>query len=449
MKVPPKILLGGGAAVLALTVLVSAVTKSDRARGHEDVAVPEANAEAQATTPADLRIRAGENQIKLAPGKPDGYNLLASAYTQKARETSDFKFNKTAEEALEKSLAVAPGNYDALKLRAKLLLTYHRFAEALAEAQRAQQLRPDDHDLYGALTDAYVELGDYERAIESAQTMVDLRPDAASYSRVSYLRSLTGDTQGAVQAMDVAVKAADPRDPEGVAWYRVHLGDELMNLGRSAAAELEYQKALLIFPDYPLALAAKARALVRAGKLQEAVEFYERSQNRAPLPDTIVALGDLYQKLGRLDDAKRQYELVEFVEKNSAASGTYSRQLAMFWADHDQKLDEALQIVERERANRADIFTCDALAWALFKNNRIDEASNAIEEALRLGTRDGRMFYHAGMIYNAAGDRAKAKKFLKLAFATNPTFDLMQADIARQTLQSIMGQVSRNEKRGA
>lgn len=447
MKVPPKILLGGGAAVLALTVLVSAVTKSDRARGHEDVAAPEANAEAQATTPADLRIRAGENQIKLAPGKPDGYNLLASAYTQKARETSDFKFNKRAEEALEKSLTIAPENYDALKLRAKLLLTYHRFTEALTEAQRAQKLRPDDHDLYGALTDAYVELGDYERAVESAQTMVDLRPDAASYSRVSYLRSLTGDTEGAIKAMDVAVKAADPRDPEAMAWYRVHLGDELMNLGRSAAAELEYQKALLIFPDYPLALAAKGRALVRAAKLQEAVAFYERSQNKAPLPETIVALGDLYQKLGRTDDAKRQYELVEFVEKTSAASGTYSRQLAMFWADHDQKLDEALQIVERERANRADIFTCDALAWALFKNNRIDEASNAIEEALRLGTRDGRIFYHAGMIYNAAGDRAKAKKFLKLAFATNPTFDLMQADIARQTLQSITGQVSRNEKR--
>lgn len=431
MKVPQKILLGGGAAVLAVAVLVSVVTKSHRARGGEVVAA-ESDAEAQPSTPADLRIQAGENQIKLAPGKPDGYNLLASAYTQKARETSDFKFNKTAEEALEKSLTVAPENYDALKLRVKLLLTYHRFAEALAAAQRVQQLRPEDHDVYGALTDAYVELGDYERAIESAQTMVDLRPDAASYSRVSYLRSLTGDTQGAIQAMDVAVKAADPRDPEGLAWYLVHLGDELMNLGKSSAAELEYQKALAVFPDYPLALAAKGRALVRAGKLQEAVGFYERSQNRAPLPETVVALGDLYQKLGRIDDAKRQYELVEFVEKDSAAGGTYSRQLAMFWADHDQKLDQALQIIERERANRADIFTCDAFAWVLFKNNRIAEASKAIEEALRLGTREAKIYYHAGMIYNAAGDRTKGMKFLKLALATNPTFDLVQADIDRQ-----------------
>ena len=434
---------------MAVAVLVGAVSTSHRARPGDELSVPENSAEVQPSSPADLRILAGENQIKLAPGKPDGYNLLAAAYAQKARETSDFNFNKRAEEALEKSLTVAPENYDALKLRAKLLLTYHRFTEALTEAQRAQKLRPDDHDLYGALTDAYVELGDYERAVESAQTMVDLRPDAASYSRVSYLRSLTGDTEGAIKAMDVAVKAADPRDPEAMAWYRVHLGDELMNLGSANAAEREYEKALLIFPDYPLALAAKGRALVRAGKLQEAVAFYERSQNRAPLPETIVALGDLYQKLGRTDDAKRQYDLVEFVEKTSAAGATYSRQLAMFWADHDQKLDEALAIMERERSGRADIFTCDALAWALFKNNRIDEAKKSIDEALRLGTRDARIFYHAGMIYNAAGDRAKARTFLKLAFATNSTFDLLQTGIARQTLQSINGHVSRNEKRRA
>lgn len=448
MKAPQTILLGGGAAALAITVFVSVVTNSKGVRTREELAAPESKIEAQLSTPADLRILAGENQIKLAPKKPDGYNLLASAYAQKARETSDFQFNTKAEAALEKSFSVAPDNYDALKLRAKLLLTYHRFAEALAMAQRAQQLRPDDHDVYGALTDAYVELGDYNRAIESAQTMVDLRPDAASYSRVSYLRSLTGDTHGAVQAMDVAVKAADPRDPEGVAWYRVHLGDELMNLGRTAAAEREYDKALLIFPGYPLALVAKGRALLRAGKLQEAVEFYERAQNRAPLPDTIIALGDLYQKLGRADEAKRQYELVEFIEKNGSASGTYSRQLAMLWADQNQRIDEALKIVEQERASRSDIFTCDALAWALFKNNRIDEASKAIEEALRLGTRDARIYYHAGMIYNAASDRARARKFLELALSTNPVFNLMQADIARQTVQSITGQATKEKRRG-
>ncbi|MCA1591716.1 MAG: tetratricopeptide repeat protein [Acidobacteria bacterium] len=394
-------------------------------------------ADQQATTPADLRIRAGEGQAKLKPHSPDGYNLLASAYMQKARETGDFGFNARAEASLKQSFGVEPDNYDAIKLNAKLLLTYHRFAEALTEAQRAQAQRPQDHDVYGALTDAHVELGQYAEAVESAQKMVDLRPDAPSYSRVSYLRALHGDGEGAVEAMRVAVQAADPRDPESLAWYRVHLGDELMSLSRRAEGEREYDNALRIFPDYHLALAAKARARVVAGDLETAVELYKKAQERVPLPDTAIALGDLYQKLGRADEARRQYDLVEFIEHTSAASGTYSRQLALFWADHDVKLGEALDIARRERESRADIYTEDALAWCLYKNGQLAEAKASMEKALRLGTRDPRLLYHAGMIYNALGERRDAAKYLKLALRINSSFDVLQAGVAQHTLDSL------------
>ncbi len=388
-------------------------------------------------TPADARLQTAQQAIAHSPNKPEGYNLLASAFMQKARETGDFGFNARAEGALLRSLEVDPENYDAIKLRAKLLLTYHRFGEALELARRAQALRPHDHDNYGALTDALVELGDYPAAIEAAQKMVDLRPDSASYARVSYLRSLHGDGAGAIEAMRVAVKAANPNDPEGAAWCRVHLGDELMNAGKHREADQEYDSALYLFPEYPLALAAKARARVAAGDLQPAISFYERAQNRVPMPDTAVALGDLYARVGRADDAKRQYELVEFIERGSAASGTYSRQLAMFWADHNEKLDEALAIAQKERSTREDIYTCDALAWILFKNNRLEEAKKSMTEALRLGTRDARLYYHAGMIYNELGERQNATRYLNLALATNPTFDVLQAELAKKSLDAL------------
>ncbi len=389
------------------------------------------------STPADLRIQTAQQAISQSPNKPEGYNLLASAFMQKARETGDFGFNARAEGTLVRSLEVDPENYDALKLRAKLLLTYHRFGDALLVARRAQALRPDDHDNYGAITDALVELGEYAAAIDAAQKMVDLRPDSASYARVSYLRSLHGDGEGAVEAMKVAVKAASPNDPEGAAWYRVHLGDELMNTGKRREADREYDSALYLFPDYPLALAAKARVHVAIGDFKQAIDFYERAQNRTPSPETAIALGDLYTRVGRADDAKRQYELVEFIERNSAASGTYSRQLAMFWADHDEKLDEALAIAQRERSVRQDIYTCDALAWILFKNKRLDEAKKSMEEALRLGTRDAHLAYHAGMIYYELGDRQRAARYLNLALQTDPNFDVLQVEIAKKSLAAL------------
>ena len=179
----------------------------------------------ESTTPSkvDQRILRAVRTIERMPDRSEGYNQLASAYMQKARETSDFDLNAKADDAITRSLKVEPDNYDALKLRAKLQLTYHRFSEALETARRAQTVRTDDHDVWGQISDALVELGDYDGAVKAAQTMVDLRPDSSSYARVSYLRSLHGDTQGAIRAMSVAVKAANPNDPEGIAWCRVQL----------------------------------------------------------------------------------------------------------------------------------------------------------------------------------------------------------------------------------
>ena len=78
-----------------------------------------------------------------------------------------------------------------------------------------------------------------------------------------------------------------------------------MNTGRRAEAEREYDAALLVFPEYHLALAAKARARAADGELLKAVEYYERALQRVPLPETAAALGDLYAKLGRTEETSR------------------------------------------------------------------------------------------------------------------------------------------------
>lgn len=392
----------------------------------------------QKSTPADLRINTAQSKIKQSPDEPDGYNLLASAYSQKARETGDFSINARAEEALSRSLEVAPDNYDALKLRAKILLTYHRFADALEVARRAQTMRPRDHDVYGALTDALVELGDYEEAVKAAQTMVNLRPDTASYSRISYLRELHGDTEGAIEAMTTAVRAASPQDPENLAWCRVQLGNLLLNGGKPAEAEREFDRALQSFPDYRMALDAKARARIAAGDLESAVSIYRREQELDPnSADAALALGDLYAKQGNIEEAKRQFERFESLELKNAAAENDWHHLVYFWADHNQNLDEALALARRARETRADIHTCDALAWTLFKQGQFTEAKAAIDEATRLGTRDARILYHAGLIYNELGDRQKAAKYLKLALEMNTLFDLLQADTAQRVLNTI------------
>lgn len=343
----------------------------------------------------DQRILSAQQAIAKFPQSADNYNHLASAFMQKARETADFSFNTHADAAITRSLALEPDNYDGLKLRTKLQLTYHRFAEALETTHQLQTIRNDDHDVWGQMTDALVELGDYAGAVKAAQKMVDLRPDSSSYARVSYLRSLHGDTQGAIDAMIAARKAANPNDPEGVAWCHVQIGNELMNAGRIEEAEREFDNALLIFPNHSLALQGKARARVAASDLQGAVAIYEREPNSA---DAAQALGDLFIRLGNTNDAKAAFEKFETLERENATLERSWRHMINFWLDHDQNLVEALRLASTEYESRKDIFTCDSLAWALFKNGRIAEAKRVIKEALRTGSKDQRITEHAALI---------------------------------------------------
>jgi tetratricopeptide (TPR) repeat protein len=225
--------------------------------------------------------------------------------------------------------------------------------------------------------------------------MVDLRPDSSSYACVSYLRSLHGDTEGAIHAMTAAVKAANPNDPEGAAWCRVQLGNELMDAGKLEEAEREFDIALQIFPNHSLALESKARAREAAGDLDGAIAIYERESNSA---DAAQALGDLFTRLGKTDAAKAAYEKFETLERENAPLERSWRHMVNFWLDHDQNLVEALKLASAEYESRKDIFTCDSLAWALFKNGRVAEAKKVIKEALRTGSKDQRINDHAKKI---------------------------------------------------
>lgn len=425
--------------ILIITAIIAVVrftaTQSDLT---EKSVPPKTVALTSRATAADRQIQKAQNLIEKSPAEAKGYNFLCAAFMKKARETGDFSFNAKAETALNRSFeTAAEDNYDALKLKAMLLLVYHRFDEALGAARQAKEIQPDDPQNYGAITDALIELGRYDEAFESARKMMNLRPGTNSYSRAAYLRELEGDVKGAIEAMRAAAEASP--DAETAAWCRVHLGDLLLNNGEIAAADHEFDAALYYFPDYHLALAGKARAQIAAGDSRAAIEFYKQSQERVPLPETAIALGDVYAKNGQADEAEKQYDLLEFIEReNSTSDSVNSRLLAVYYADHNIKLDEALEIARRERAKRSDIYTCDALAWTLYKNGDFAEAKKAISEAMRLGTRDARIRYHAGMIENALGNRADAVKHLRLALKINPNFDIVQAEIAKSALRELV-----------
>lgn len=413
--------------VICLSIFGTGCVQQKAATASETPAKVENNAAKSAT---DAEVEAAQKIIKNNPEAAAGYLMLSRAYIRLARETGDFKINTQAENAIDQALKIEPQNLNALKLKNSLQITFHRFAEARANALELLRQYPNDSFFYGVLTDANSELGNYEEAVAAAQKMVDLKPDMTSYIRVAQMRSLHGDGSGAIEAMKLAASSADPSDKEAQAWCLSHLGDEYFKIGNYPQAEQNYDRALQIFPNYHFALAGKGKTRAAQNDFEAAVKFLTEAQNKVPLTDTVIYLGDVYARKGDAANAQKQYELAEFIEGKIGDSSD-RRRLALLWADRDIKLDEALDIARREHETRKDILTADIYAWCLYKKGDITVAQKIIGEAMRLKTKDARIFYHAAMIEKAAGNEAKAKTYLKNALDTNPAFDLIQAEKAK------------------
>ena len=115
------------------------------------------SAPAQANlSPAEQNIAKARKLIEQNPKNFEAYNALALALSRRARETSDVAYYAQAEEALQKSFAISPENFDGARVHAWLLLGKHEFAAALEESTKLNKKMPDDITVYGFLTDANV-----------------------------------------------------------------------------------------------------------------------------------------------------------------------------------------------------------------------------------------------------------------------------------------------------
>ncbi|MEP7147856.1 MAG: tetratricopeptide repeat protein [Acidobacteriota bacterium] len=374
-------------------------------------------------------------EIDKAPDRPLGYSNLAMVYMKEARRTGDFALNENAAAAVARALEMSPNDVPARKLEASLHLAHHRFADAADAAKRLQTELPSDTFAYGVLTDAYMEIGEYEQAVASAQRMVDIRPGTASYSRVAQLRSLYGDHPGAIDMYTEAARAADPVDKEARGWCLVQLGDEYWKNGKYVDAEKVYDEALQIFPGYFLALVSKGRVRASVGDYAAAERLLTELQTNIPNANATMLLADISTLKGDVEEANRQYAKFEATQEKLGVAADH-RKLGLSWADRG-KVEQALALAEKEYAAEKSIYSSDLLAWALYRSGDAIKAQTYIHEALRLKTNDATLFFHAGMIAKANGKRGEAARLLGAALKLNSGFSLARAEEARKALAEL------------
>ena len=360
-----------------------------------------------------------ERRVDASPDDARSLTLLGLAYQQRARETGDLAFYERSSTALRRALAREPRNYNAVTGLAALAASRHRFDEALKLARRAVALSRTSSAAYGILGDSLLELGRYEQAFAAFDRMATLKPNAASYARVSYGRELLGDTAGAVRAMELAAEAAEP-SAETVAWARTNLGNLRLGAGDVRAATRLYRRALARVPRYAPAFAGLARAATYRGRPVEAARLYRQALEAAPVPEYAAGLGDALASLGRADKAERAWADADRLEREFVRHGGRNElERALFDLDHDRDVRRALELAREGWRQRPSVEGEHVLAWALYKNGRCREARVHSVRALRLGTKDIGALLHRSLIERCLGNEEASARFRSRAFANN------------------------------
>lgn len=300
-------------------------------------------------------------------------------------------------------LASDPEYPEAVRGAAIADLGLHRFSLALQRATLATKLRPDDHIAVAALVDADIELGRYEEAEAALDRLLSMRPGLASYSRLSYFRQLTGDDEGALEAMFLARSAAAGLRPE-VARVDELLGEIYFSQGDLENAMYFYTEAAAANPGRLKARAGIARIHYLRGDLDAARKGIEDIlETDAGAVGALMLQAEMARVAG--DDALADAAVdavvsVAFAEHDAGFGLDPSTGLfASTWGEPSAGLELA-EIVYRARPQ--NIKAAHAYAWALHRVGRSDEAVHPLEQALRFDTTDPDLSEHAEQILAAS-----------------------------------------------
>ncbi|MFN0155370.1 MAG: tetratricopeptide repeat protein [Gaiella sp.] len=376
-----------------------------------------------------------ETLVRAEPRNADALGVLGLAYQLRWRETGDASYLPRARAALTRALAARPADPTATLGLGSLALTQHEFVRALELGRTARRLSPYSAKPLGVVGDALVELGRYPDAFRAFERMVALKPNLASYARIAYARELTGDREGAIAAMRLALDAAGGA-PEPTAWTLVELAKLELGSGRLLDAERSARAALYSLPGYVFAREQLARVQAARGRLRAAIAQASRAAEATPLPQLVALHADLLARAGRHAEARRQRMTVNVIERLLQANGVrVDLESTVYRADQRMSPLATVRLARSARAARPSIYGDDALGWALARAGRCREALPWLRRSLRLGTRDALLFFHRGYAEGCAGNRDARRAWYRKALDLSPAFSVRWAPVAQAALR--------------
>ncbi len=358
-------------------------------------------------------------------------------------------------------------------LEAGILGASGRTREAIDLLEGLRRERPDDLQVLSELVRQLIEAEEWERVGQIGRRMVDRADrgtepgrDLANYGLGLLVEALrrAGETDRALAELEAEVE----RQGEGVELL-LSQAELLVEAGRKRRAMTVLRRDAVAnrrlleggpdgTPDYG-ALDRKARLLFDLGADRQAVRVFEdlaaggdverlgivaslcyrlerfaesvpflaralaridagvEEADTATRVDLLFQLGASYERTRRYEEAAERFQAVLELQPEHSTAMNY---LGYMWADNNENLEQALDLVRRavalEPNNGAYV---DSLGWALFRLGEFEEARRHLERANQLVPEDSVILEHLGDVYVALGDERRAREAYEQALAIN------------------------------
>ena len=317
----------------------------------------------------------------------ESYWKMAQVFAQEARVTGEHGHYypsalKVLEELLAQEIESKDLEFRALTLKASIQLSQHEFQEALETGLTAFKMNPVNAQICGVLVDAYVELGDYPKAIDMADKMVSIRPDLRSYARIAYLREIYGMEEGAIEAMEMALASGYPGFEE-TAWTQLELGNLYQKIGNVARAKDHYREILTYRPDYPFAIAALADIAFQQKNYEEAEILLKSACEIIPEVGFYEQLAYVYQATNREEAYEETIEIILDMLADDVESGhNMNLEYANLYLDLIGDANKALAYAQEEYDKRPENLDTNRLLATIYKKQGKDQLAMTYENKI-------------------------------------------------------------------
>ncbi len=232
----------------------------------------------------DDAIAALKKQIEINPYDESAYNALGRAYWQERKyDDAVTSFNKQIEiNPLDKFAHAGLG---------AMYSEWHKYAEAAPELEKAASLTPDNPELQVSLGDAYLNLGQDDKALATFDHAVELSATPLVWNNIAYQLSLKKSH------LDRAQQYAESAISATAAALRN------MSLDRLTLQELPLVPSLIAYWD------TLGWVYFSEGNLDKAEKYVAAAWGLGHHGEVGDHLGQIYDKEGKKDLALRTYAL--------------------------------------------------------------------------------------------------------------------------------------------